>query len=153
MALSKINAAKSNIDILYADYLTKQKMNRDYSLGRQQKFALSFACFVMFLIGAPLGSIIRKGGLGSPLVFAVIFFAIFHLLNTSGEKLAKEGVLPVAVGAWLPSIILVPVGIFLTVKAMRDSQLFNKEFYYRSFGRLQKIWNDRKQTKQSALTT
>jgi lipopolysaccharide export system permease protein len=133
MALSKMNAAKSSMDVLYAEYNIQNKLLRDYSLGRHQKFALSFACFVMFLIGAPLGAIIRKGGLGTPLVFAVIFFAIFHLLNTSGEKLAKEGVLSVPVGIWLPSIVMVPMGVFLTFKAMRDSQLFNKEFYYRNF--------------------
>lgn len=132
MALNKLNAAKSAIDIYYADYNGRSREIREYMIGMQQKFALSFACFVMFLIGAPLGSIIRKGGIGTPLVFAVIFFAIFHLLNTTGEKLAKEAVLSPFVGTWLPSIVLVPVGLFLAYKAMRDSQLFNKEFYYRS---------------------
>lgn len=141
LALTDINATKSTMDVLYAEYYSQNKLQRDYSLGRHQKFALSFACFVMFLIGAPLGSIIRKGGLGTPLVFAVIFFAIFHLLNTSGEKLAKEGVLSVPVGIWLPSIVMVPMGIFLTIKAMRDSQLFNKEFYYRSFRQLRNYKN------------
>jgi lipopolysaccharide export system permease protein len=139
MALSKISAAKSNGDVFYGEYSARSRDVREYNLGWHQKFALSFACFVMFLIGAPLGSIIRKGGIGTPLVFAVIFFAIFHLLNTSGEKLAKEGVLPVPIGTWLPSLVLIPVGIFLTIKAMRDSQLFNKEFYYRSVVHLKKI--------------
>jgi len=98
-----------------------------------RKFSLSFACIVLFLIGAPLGSIIRKGGLGSPLVFAIIFFVLFHLLNTFGEKFAKQGVTSVPVGMWLSTVVLVPIGIFLTSKAMRDSQLFNKEFYFRFF--------------------
>ncbi|MCA0382029.1 MAG: LptF/LptG family permease [Bacteroidetes bacterium] len=132
MALSKINAAKTSMDLFYADYNSRSREIREYMIGLHQKFALSFACFVMFLIGAPLGSIIRKGGIGTPLVFAVIFFAIFHLLNTTGEKLAKEAVLSPFVGTWLPSIVLVPIGIFLGYKAMRDSQLFNKEFYYRT---------------------
>jgi lipopolysaccharide export system permease protein len=139
MALSKISAAKSNGDVFYGEYSARSRDVREYNLGWHQKFALSFACFVMFLIGAPLGSIIRKGGIGTPLVFAVIFFAIFHLLNTSGEKLAKEDVLPVPIGTWLPSLVLIPVGIFLTIKAMRDSQLFNKEYYYRSVVHLKKI--------------
>jgi len=120
------------MDLFYADYNSRSREIREYMIGLHQKFALSFACFVMFLIGAPLGSIIRKGGIGTPLVFAVIFFAIFHLLNTTGEKLAKEAVLSPFVGTWLPSIVLVPIGIFLGYKAMRDSQLFNKEFYYRT---------------------
>jgi lipopolysaccharide export system permease protein len=71
--------------------------------------------------------------LGTPLVFAVILFVIFHLFNTFGEKFVKEDVTSAWTGMWLSSIILFPVCIFLTYKAMRDSQLFNKEFYYRFF--------------------
>jgi lipopolysaccharide export system permease protein len=133
MALAKLSGAKSGLDVLINDYKERAREMRHFQLARQQKFSLSFACFVLFMIGAPLGSIIRKGGLGSPLVFAVIFFVIFHLLNTVGEKLVKEGVLGDFVGTWLPSLVLLPVGIFLTYKAMRDSQLFNKEYYYRVF--------------------
>ena len=92
------------------------------------------------MIGAPLGSIIRKGGLGSPLVFAVVFFVLFHLLNTFGEKFAKQGVTNVAAGMWFSTLILVPIGIFLTSKAMRDSQLFNKEFYFRFLKKLKTIF-------------
>ena len=139
MALSRISGTKSSTDILFGEYTARSRDKREYALGWHQKFALSFACFVMFLIGAPLGSIIRKGGIGTPLVFAVIFFAIFHLLNTSGEKLAKEAVLPVFTGTWLPSIVLVPVGLFLTWKAMRDSQLFNKEYYFRTAQQIRKL--------------
>jgi lipopolysaccharide export system permease protein len=92
---------------------------------------LSIACIVLFLIGAPLGSIIRKGGLGTPLVLAIVFFVIFFLLNNFGEKFAKSGEWTVYKGMWFSSAILIPVGLFLTYKAMRDSQLFNQEFYYR----------------------
>jgi lipopolysaccharide export system permease protein len=139
LALSKVSGAKSTMDVLFTDYNTRAREMREYALGWHQKFALSFACFVMFLIGAPLGSIIRKGGIGTPLVFAVIFFAIFHLLNTTGEKLAKEGVLPTFTGTWLPSLVLIPVGLFLTYKAMRDSQLFNKEYYYRTLKKIRSM--------------
>ncbi|MEO7045659.1 MAG: LptF/LptG family permease, partial [Ferruginibacter sp.] len=96
-----------------------------------RKFAFSMACLVLFFIGAPLGSIIRKGGLGMPMVVAIIFFLIFHLLNMFGEKFVKESIMPPALGMWLSIIVLIPVGIFFTYKAMHDSQLFNKEFYYR----------------------
>jgi lipopolysaccharide export system permease protein len=133
MASSRVSSAKTNFEMSNLDYQAKSKDLRQYKLGWQQKFSLSFACFVLFLIGAPLGSIIRKGGIGTPLVFAVIFFVIFHLLNTTGEKMVKEGVLGSFVGTWLPCIVLIPVGLFLTYKAMRDSQLFNKEFYLRTF--------------------
>ena len=86
---------------------------------------------MLFLIGAPLGSIIRKGGLGTPLIFAIIFFMVFYFSSTMGEKFAKENSVSPFFGMWLASFVLVPVGIFLTYKAMRDSQLFNKEWYNR----------------------
>jgi lipopolysaccharide export system permease protein len=99
----------------------------------QRKFTLAFACIVMFLIGAPLGSIIRKGGLGTPLVFAVIFFVIFNIFFMVGEKMARKDVLTTWSGMWLSNIVLLPIAAFLIYKAMNDSQLFNKEFYFRIF--------------------
>ena len=90
------------------------------------------ACLVLFLIGAPLGSIIRKGGIGTPLVFAVVFFVVFFLLNNFGKKFVKEDVMLPVYGMWLATFALLPIGLFLIYKAMHDSQLFNKEFYYRS---------------------
>lgn len=101
-----------------------------------RKYAFSLSCMVLFFIGAPLGSIIRKGGIGMPLVVAIIFFLIFHLLNMFGEKFVKENLLSPEIGMWLSIIVLTPVGIFLTYKAMHDSQLFNKEFYYRGYNKL-----------------
>jgi len=83
------------------------------------------------MIGAPLGSIIRKGGLGTPLIAAISFFMVFYFSTTVGEKFAKENTLTPFAGMWLAAFILVPIGLFLTYKAMRDSQLFNKEWYYR----------------------
>ena len=101
-----------------------------------RKFTLSFACVVLFLIGAPLGSIIRKGGLGLPLVISVFFFIVFHIVNTTGEKLVKEDAMQPMAGMWLSTAILIPIGIFLTWKAMQDSNLFNAEFYYRTLRKL-----------------
>lgn len=98
-----------------------------------RKFSLSVACVVLLFIGAPLGSIIRKGGLGMPILVALTFFTIFHLLSTFGEKLVKQQTLTPMTGMWLPVIVLFPVGVFLTYKATRDSQLFNKEYYYLFF--------------------
>lgn len=96
-----------------------------------RKFTLSFACMVLFLIGAPLGSIIRKGGLGTPLVFAVSFFVVYNVISTIGEQLAKNGVTQAWFGMWLSTLVLVPIASFLVYKALNDSQLFNKEFYFR----------------------
>ena len=112
-----------------------------------RKFTLPVACIVLFLIGAPLGSIIRKGGLGTPLVFAVIFFVIFHLFNTFGEKFVKEDVMSPFGGMWLSTAILIPFGLFLTYKAMRDSQLFNKEYYLRAINKIKRYLSGKIQRK------
>lgn len=101
-----------------------------------RKFSLSMACMVLFFIGAPLGSIIRKGGLGMPLVVAVLLFLVFHLLNMFGEKFVKEGITTPFSGMWLAVLVLSPLGAFFTYKAMHDSQLFNKEFYFRAYKRI-----------------
>lgn len=132
----QLNSVKSNIELLANDYAEKQKNLVSHQIEWHRKFTLAVACIVLFLIGAPLGSIIRKGGLGTPLVFAVIFFVIFHLLNTFGEKFVKGGVLSPFTGMWLSTGVLIPIGIFLTYKAMKDSQLFNQEYYYRSLKKL-----------------
>ena len=102
------------------------------------------ACLVLFMIGAPLGSIIRKGGLGSPLIFSIVFFMLFYFSNTSGEKSAKEGSMTPFAGMWLATFILLPIGLFLTYKAMRDSQLFNKEVYQRFFKKIRR-WRSEKE--------
>jgi lipopolysaccharide export system permease protein len=96
-----------------------------------EKITMSIACLVLFMIGAPLGSIIRKGGIGLPLIFAVIFFVVFFLLNNFGRKFVKQDVMQPFSGMWMATLVLLPVGVFLTYKAMNDSQLFNKEFYHR----------------------
>jgi len=135
-SLSQINAAKGNIGLLADDYNRKQDSLRFHEIEWHRKFTLSVACLVLFLIGAPLGSIIRKGGLGTPLVFAIVFFVLFHLLNTFGEKFARSFELSSFAGMWLSTMVLIPIGAFLTYKAMKDSQLFNQEYYYRSFKKL-----------------
>lgn len=136
---NNLSALKGNIDNLATTYTEKRKFVRAHWIEWHRKLTLSFACLVLFMIGAPLGSIIRKGGLGTPLVFAVIFFVLFHLLNTFGEKFAKDGITNEFEGMWLSTAVLVPVGIFLTIKAMRDSQLFNKESYARIFKGIKKL--------------
>ena len=134
--ISQINSIKGNVSVLANDYGEKYKSLLLHEIEWHKKFTLSAACLVLFLIGAPLGSIIRKGGLGAPLVFAIIFFVIFHLFNTFGEKFVKSEQTSPLVGMWLSTFILIPIGFFLTFKAMRDSQLLNQEFYYRSFKKL-----------------
>jgi lipopolysaccharide export system permease protein len=145
---SQLNAVKSTIDQLALEYANREDTLKKHWIEWHRKFTLSVACLVLFIIGAPLGSIIRKGGLGMPLIFAIVFFVIFYLLNTFGEKFAKEDVLSPLGGMWLSTTILTPIGIFLTYKALRDSQLFNNEFYYRTFKGIRvrfAQWRQRKQ--------
>jgi len=137
-AISNLNSAKSQVELMAAEYNSRQEMIRKHWIEWNRKLTLSFACIVLFMVGAPLGSIIRKGGLGTPLIFAIAFFVLFNMLNTFGEKFAKEGVTNVFIGMWLSTLVLVPIVLFLTYKAMRDSQLFNQEFYFRLFKRKNK---------------
>lgn len=109
----------------------KERNLRKHQIEWHRKIVLSLACLLLFLIGAPLGSIIRKGGLGTPLIFAIVFFMIFYFSSTAGEKFAKENSLSPFGGMWLATFILLPVGLFLIYKAMQDSQLFNKDSYKR----------------------
>lgn len=95
----------------------------------QRKYTLAFSCLLLFFIGAPLGSIIRKGGLGLPVVIAISFFLIYHIISTVAEKSAKEGSLDPVFGMWFAIIVLMPVGGFLTYKATVDSALFDVDAY------------------------
>jgi lipopolysaccharide export system permease protein len=128
---STINNIKSNLDISAITYENDRKNLRMHLMTWHEKITMSIACLVLFMIGAPLGSIIRKGGIGLPLIFAVIFFVIFFLLNNFGRKFVKEDIMQPVSGMWMATCVLIPIGIFLTYKAMADSQLFNREYYYR----------------------
>jgi lipopolysaccharide export system permease protein len=138
-ALSLANSLRYNLENAGNEIENRKKEIRYHKIEWHRKFSLSMACFVLFFIGAPLGSIIRKGGLGMPLVVAIIFFLLFHLLSMFGEKFVKESVMPPYIGMWLAVIVLTPVGIFLTYKAMHDSQLFNKEFYNRFYKKIKSL--------------
>ncbi|MEP7229357.1 MAG: LptF/LptG family permease [Ginsengibacter sp.] len=135
-ALNSLSSIKNNLEVTGNDYSNRLREITSTKVEWHKKLSLSFACLVLFFIGAPLGSIIRKGGLGLPLVAALIFFMVFYLLNIFGEKFTKDGLLNTVTGIWLAVIVLSPVGFFLTYKAMHDSQLFNKEYYYRLFKNL-----------------
>ncbi len=133
-----IGNIKGNTDISAVNYDNDRKNLRMHLMKWHEKITMSIACLVLFLIGAPLGSIIRKGGIGLPLIFAVIFFVIFFLLNNFGSKLVKEDVMQPFTGMWMATFVLLPIGIFLTYKAMNDSQLFNREFYNRLLKKFRK---------------
>nr|WP_218625322.1 LptF/LptG family permease [Mucilaginibacter sp. dw_454] len=110
----------------------------------QVKFTLSVSCIALFLIGAPMGAIIRKGGLGLPVVISVVFFLIFYIVKTIGEKAAHEGSMSGIVGAWISIFVITPIGIFLSYKAATDSALFDMEIYRRFFEGLIKRFKKQK---------
>jgi lipopolysaccharide export system permease protein len=143
-AIAIANQIKGSVQYNEYEFRSRNDEIRYSKIEWHRKFSLSLACLILFFIGAPLGSIIRKGGFGMPLVTAIILFLIFHLLYVFGEKLVKQQVLLPYMGMWLPIIVLFPVGIFFTYKALHDSQLFNKEYYARFFRRVYPILRRRK---------
>jgi lipopolysaccharide export system permease protein len=130
-SMTALNAAKIGLDQPVLLYKNEDHNLLQHEIAWHEKLTLAVAVMVMFLIGAPLGSIIRKGGIGLPLVFAVVFFVIFFLLNNFGKKFVNGAVLTPIGGMWMATYVLTPIGLFLTYKAMNDSQLFNKEYYFR----------------------
>ena len=109
---------------------------RKHEIELYRKFTLAFACLVFFFIGAPLGAIIRKGGLGAPVIISVILFIIYYIIDNTGYKMAREALWPCWQGMWLSSFVLLPVGIFLTYKAATDSPLFNPEAWMMAFNKV-----------------
>ena len=132
------DARRSLQDYEYrAIMLTEQaKDMRKHDIEMQRKFTLSFAILVFFFIGAPLGAIIKKGGIGTPLVISVFLFIIYFIFDNSGYKMARDGKLEVWQGIWLSTVVLSPLGIFFTAKAVDDSAVFNADAYRLFFARL-----------------
>lgn len=126
-----------------ADYQFKSMLVHDdkYTIRRHQiellkKFTLSVACLIFFFIGAPLGAIIRKGGLGTPLVISVLLFLFYYIIDNTGYKMARDGRWAVWAGIWLSTFVLAPLGIYVTYKAMNDSAVFDGDRYKAFFRRL-----------------
>lgn len=131
-----LTRVKSSIENMKADYFFKAATigEEAYKMRRHltewhNKFTISFACLVFFFIGAPLGAIIRKGGLGTPVVLSVLLFIFYYVINNIGFKMARDGVWEAWQGMWLSSAILAPLGIFLTYKAVNDSVILNADTY------------------------
>ena len=119
--------ARKNITDFNKELSTRKKVITKHEVVWHQKFKLSIACFIFFFIGAPLGAIIRKGGLGLPVVVSVIFFVLYHVVSMTGEKAVKTGEWNVEFGLWLSTLIVLPLGLFLTYKATSDAQLMDTE--------------------------
>lgn len=143
MAKSYLNQALSKAKRQKQEYLYRSlaleeqaKLMRRHDIELQRKFTLSFACIIFFFIGAPLGAIIKKGGLGTPLVISVLLFIIYFLIDNAGYKMARDGKVPVWEGIWLSSLALLPLGVFFTYKAVGDSAVFNIDAYKNFFRRI-----------------
>lgn len=125
MAASNVTSNIYAIDSTQKDLKDKQRDINKHMTALYEKFVIAFACFLMFFIGAPLGAIIRKGGLGLPIVFAVLIFITFHFINTFGKRLSQEGGMTPFVGSWMSSFILLPLAVLLTYRATNDNGLIN----------------------------
>lgn len=125
------------IDRTKTEFEEKDKNINTYWLSVYDKFVIAYSCLLMFFIGAPLGAIIRKGGLGLPIVFAILIFITFHFINTFGKKIAQENGIPAWTGAWMSSFVLTPLALFLTRRATNDRGVeFDFDFISVPFQRL-----------------
>lgn len=134
-----IQAARSQKDInefRHVDVEYQKKSIIRYEVEWHRKFTLSVACIILFFIGAPLGAIIRKGGMGIPMVATVLIFVIFWVLSITGEKFAREAVLEPYAGMWIASVVLLPLGIYLTRKSTADSPLLDAESWGKFFSKI-----------------
>ena len=134
-ALSKAQRAKQEYEYRSLTMADDQRSIRRHSIELMKNFTLSFACIIFFFMGSPLGAIIRKGGLGTPLVISVFLFIFYYIIDNMGYKLARDGKWPVWEGMWLSAAVLLPLGIFFTYKAVNDSAVFNKDAYLNFFRR------------------
>lgn len=143
-SMEKAKAQRDQIDynaLMLDDF---QRYIRRHEIELHRKFTLAFACLVFFFIGAPLGAITRKGGLGMPVVISVVMFIVYYIIDNTGYKMAREALWPCWAGMWLSSFVLLPIGVFLTYKAATDSALFNPDAWLKIIGKLKrfiyKIW-------------
>ena len=132
-AKNQINYIKEKLNVIETYNKESIERLRGFTVEYHRKFTLSFSCLMLFFIGAPLGAIIRKGGLGMPVVMSVLFFLIHHIISTIGEKALKDGSISTLLGMWIAIFSLTPVGIFLTYKATVDSVLFDIDAYKQWF--------------------
>lgn len=114
-----------------------------HTVEKYKKYAQSFACIIMFLIGAPLGAIIKRGGLGLPIIVGVIFFIIFYVFTSASDKWAKGGIVDGMLAAWIANLILMPFGVLFLIQAWKDAKLFDTDFYSVAWDRAVIAWKNR----------
>lgn len=134
----KMRLNGASMDLEFAGYLAEDvnRMEREYKIEILNKITLSLTCLIFFFIGAPLGAIIRKGGLGVPVIVAVLVFILFYILDNSGYRMAKQASWSIAFGKGLAPSVLIPLAVFVTYKANKDSVVFNMDAYRTFFMKL-----------------
>ncbi len=135
-ALENARNIVQNVNMYEGQLYIKKTLLNKYKMERHKKFTLSFAVLIFFFIGAPLGAIIRKGGLGMPVVVSILLFIAYYVVSISGEKTAREDVWDIFNGMWFSSYIFLPIGIWLSYKAATDSAVMSSETYTKFFNRL-----------------
>ncbi|BDC98686.1 LptF/LptG family permease [Persicobacter psychrovividus] len=148
-ALSQSRYVKNTIMSQSNKIENRLKSKYRFQIEWQKKFAMSMACVIMFLIGAPLGAIIKKGGLGFPVLISIVFFIFYFIVSMTGEKWAKEGLVSAFAGIWAADFVLLPFGLFFLRQARVDARLFDTDFYAVVFDRIKMLF--KKKTKQDAL--
>ncbi|PLX13293.1 MAG: hypothetical protein C0598_03990 [Marinilabiliales bacterium] len=138
-SLKNVRSFKENIIFYQRELESRALILKKHEVVWHQKFKLSLACLIFFFIGAPLGAIIRKGGLGLPVVISVLFFVVYHVTSITGEKAALTGEWNVIFGVWLSTFVILPIGLFLTWKATTDAPLLDAEIWGRFFSKLSKF--------------
>lgn len=150
-AQNLVRSSSSFIDSVNEEVDNKEMGKLDYLVGWHKKINISFACIILFFVGAPLGAIIRKGGMGLPVVVAVLFFLLYYVVTIIYEDLVREGVYAVVFGTWFPLLLFLPLGIFLTYKAARDSALFDMYSYTEPIKKLFKRMSKTNHANTSAM--
>jgi len=136
MALQNGRAVAQNIHMYESQLYVQKKWLNKYEMERQRKFTLSIAVLIFFFIGAPLGAIIRKGGLGMPVIVSILMFILYYIISMTGEKSAREDVWSMVGGMWFSSFLFLPLGVWLTYKAVTDSSIMSVETYIKLFSKL-----------------
>ena len=135
-AINKLRTLKSVANSNKSDLDYREYIIRKHQIEWHRKISLAIACIILFLIGAPLGTIIRKGGFGMPVMISVFFFVFYHVINIIGEKAAKEATLSVVEGMWLANFIFIPIAIFLSYKTSKGITIFDSSIYTNPFRKL-----------------
>lgn len=142
-ALNLARSGKSTIKSTLSREEYFAKSINSHVVEKYKKFAQALSCILMFLIGAPLGAIIKRGGLGLPIIFGVIFFIIFYVFTSASDKWAKALILDGAVAAWIADVVMLPFGIFFLIQARRDARLFDTDIYMIWIDKIVAFWKNR----------